>query len=286
MLRECTFDAGPLTLNYASNQGAGAPLLLLHGITQRWQTFLPMLPFLTQSWRTYALDFRGHGRSGRAGRGQYRGEDYSADVIAFLEHLVGEPAVLLGHSLGGMVSLYLASQRPELVRAVILGDCILRFQDLERTAYPSLFKQVARYLEQNISMEELATMLAETEVEAPQFGRARVSTLPGMDAAYLRAYAASLKQLDPEALQMTLDGRAAATWDGRKLVESVRCPTMLLQADPRYGALMSDDDVQCALAAIPGAVHVRLEAIGHSLHLFHAAPVVRAILNFLATLEN
>jgi pimeloyl-ACP methyl ester carboxylesterase len=285
MLREHNFDAGPVTLNYAIKEDSGPPLVLLHGITQRWQTFLPVLPFLTPSWQTYAVDFRGHGKSGRAGRGQYRGEDYSADVIAFLEQRVGKPAVLLGHSLGGMVSLYLAAQRPELVRAVILGDCILRFQDLERTLYPSLFQQVVCYLQRNVSVQELAAMLAATEVESPQFGRVRVGALPGMDAAYLRAWALSLKQLDPEALNMTLDGRAAATWDGSKLVESVRCPTMLLQADPKYGALMSDADVQCALATIPGAIHVRLEAIGHSLHLYQAAPVVRAVLNFLATLE-
>ncbi len=285
MFKEHTFDAEPVKLNYIESENSGPPLVLLHGITQRWQTFLPILPFLTQSWRTYALDFRGHGRSGRASVGQYRGEDYSADVISFLERQVRKPAVLLGHSLGGMVSIYLASQRPELVRAIIVGDCILRFQDLQRTAYPSLFKQVVCYLERNVTVEDLAAQLAKTEVEAPNFGRVRVGALPGMDAAYLRAYAASLKQLDPEALKMTLDGRAAATWDGRKLVERVRCPSLLLQADPRFGALMSDDDVQCALAAIPGAVHVRLEAIGHGLHLYNAPPVVRAVLNFLATLE-
>jgi pimeloyl-ACP methyl ester carboxylesterase len=185
-----------------------------------------------------------------------------------------------------MVALYVASQCPELVRAVILGDCILRFQDLQHTLYPSLFKQVVCYLEQNVGVDELAALLAQTEVESAQFGRVRVGALPGMDTAYLRAYAVSLKQFDPEAMNMTLDGRAAATWDGRKLVQSVRCPTMLLQADPRYGALMSDDDAQCALAAIPGAVHVRLEGIGHALHLYQAAPVVRAVLNFLSTLES
>jgi pimeloyl-ACP methyl ester carboxylesterase len=106
-----------------------------------------------------------------------------------------------------------------------------------------------------------------------------------MDAAYLRAWAVSLRRLDPDTLRMTLDGRAAATWDGRKFVQKVRCPTMLLQADPKYGALMSDDDVGCALAAIPGAMHVKIEGIGHALHIYQAAPVVRAVLSFLATLE-
>ncbi len=284
-MQEKSFNAGPLTLNYAEGPAAGPPLVLLHGITQRWQSFLPIIPFLTESWRVYAVDFRGHGKSGRAQPGEYRGEDYSADIIAFLEKCVGEPAILVGHSLGGMVTLYLASHRQELVRAAVLGDSILRFQDLRATLYPSLFNQVVTYLGCGWSAQELANRIGNTEIESPQFGRLRMGALPGTDDAYLRAWAVSLQQLDPETLRMTLNGRAAKTWDGREFVKSVRCPTMLLQADPRYGALMSDEDVQCVRAAIPGAVHVRLEGIGHALHMYQAAPVVRAILNFLATLE-
>jgi pimeloyl-ACP methyl ester carboxylesterase len=284
-MQEKSFDAGPLRLNYAEGPNAGPPLVLLHGITQRWQTFLPLIPYLTESCHVYAVDFRGHGRSGRARPGQYRGEDYSADIIVFLEKIVREPAILVGHSLGGMVTLYLAAHRQDLVRAAVLGDSILRFQDLDNTLYPNLFNQVVTYLGRGWNAEELAAKIAAMELESPLFGRVKMGALPGSDDAYLRAWAVSLNRLDPETLRMTLDGRAATTWDGREFVKSVRCPTLLLQADPQFGALMSDDDVRCALSAIPGAMHVRLEGIGHALHMYQAAPVVRAVLNFLATLE-
>lgn len=52
----------------------------------------------------YALDFRGHGNSGRT-PGQYLLRDYVVDVKAFLEHQLMEPAIVFGASLGGWVAV-------------------------------------------------------------------------------------------------------------------------------------------------------------------------------------
>ena len=67
MLTERTFDAGDVSLNYAEGPPAGPPLVLLHGSSLRWQHFLPVIPLLGWRWHLYALDLRGHGRSGRGG---------------------------------------------------------------------------------------------------------------------------------------------------------------------------------------------------------------------------
>ena len=66
------------------------------------------------------MDFRGHGESDRA-PGTYRLEDYVADALSVLERL-GQPAQLVGHSLGGAVAWTVAQRRPELVRAAFLED--------------------------------------------------------------------------------------------------------------------------------------------------------------------
>ena len=96
MLIEQTFSTGPATLNYAATREPGPPLLLLHGVTTRWQAWLPLMPLLSQQWQVWAPDFRGHGRSSRVAGG-YRGEDFAADIIIFLEHRVQQPAVIIGH---------------------------------------------------------------------------------------------------------------------------------------------------------------------------------------------
>jgi pimeloyl-ACP methyl ester carboxylesterase len=60
---------------------------------------------------------------------------------------------------------------------------------------------------------------------------------------------------------------------------------LLLQADPEMGGLMSDDEVQRAKKLLSQAGHVRLPGLGHSLHMSEAAPVLRALTNFLVSLE-
>src|SRR5512141_2419204 len=97
-ITEKLFDTGEVTINYAEGPQAGPPAILLHGIQGRWQGVGRLIPVLDQHWHVYALDSRGHGRSGHVA-GRYGLLDYARDVGAFATHL-SEPAVLIGHSLG------------------------------------------------------------------------------------------------------------------------------------------------------------------------------------------
>jgi pimeloyl-ACP methyl ester carboxylesterase len=99
MLFEKEYRVGEATLNYAEGPEAGPPMVLTHGLTDRWQYYLPILPFLAMRWHVYALDFRGHGRSSRTP--PYRYIDHIEDTIAFIEGCVREPVVVFGSSMGG-----------------------------------------------------------------------------------------------------------------------------------------------------------------------------------------
>ena len=56
MIIEKRYKVGEATLNYAEGVKAGPPLVLTHGLTDRWQYYLPIIPFLTMRWHVYALD--------------------------------------------------------------------------------------------------------------------------------------------------------------------------------------------------------------------------------------
>ena len=73
-------------------------------------------------WHVYAPDLRGHGASSWT-PGRYRLWDYAADMVSLLERVIGEPAVIVGHSLGGEVAIIVASERPDLVRASHRDRC-------------------------------------------------------------------------------------------------------------------------------------------------------------------
>lgn len=283
MLKEQKFQ-GPVELNYVEGPKAGPPLLLLHGITQRWQEFIQIIPALAVNHHLYALDFRGHGRSARSPHG-YRGEDYSADVVAFINQVIGEPPLVFGHSLGGMVSLYISATQPSCIRAQALGDSIIFGTDFTGTVLPSMFGQTRDMVKAHMSYEELRRALPDMKLESPVFGGVPMKMFPGCDDAYLSAWARCLSQMDPEVLDMALDGTAFVGWHPAELIRKITCPTLLIQADPKMGGLMSDRDVQEIKAACPDTQVARMAGIGHSLHMYDAPAVVRALTNFLCTLE-
>jgi esterase len=99
--------------------GTGPALLALHGHFGSGLLWAPLADALPD-WHIVAPDQRGHGRTGPAG--DYSREAYVADAAQLIETLGLAPAVVLGHSLGGVNAYQLAAWRPELVRAVIVED--------------------------------------------------------------------------------------------------------------------------------------------------------------------
>src|SRR5918994_40377 len=72
-----------VTLPYvAQGDPAGVPVVLLHGGTDSWRSFQPVLPYLPSSIRAFALTQRGHGDARRPGSG-YHPREFAADVAAF-----------------------------------------------------------------------------------------------------------------------------------------------------------------------------------------------------------
>ena len=283
MLIERTFTAGPVDINYVCSSDSGRPLVLLHGITNRWEAFLNMLPVLTQRWRVFALDLRGHGKSGHV-KGGYRGEQFSEDVIQFLEKKVGEPAVLYGHSLGGFVTTHIASTRPELVRAIGLADSPFFVDAVTSSVYPEMFRQLHELQLQKLEHMEFVRAISNMKVTHPAYGTVLMKNLPFNDEVFLSWWARSLELMDPEALEFANDGRLGESWQP-EYFRKICCPTLIIQADPKWGGLVTERDMTECKKSVPNTVHVMLENVGHSLHIHQPGPVLRALSNFLGSLS-
>lgn len=99
--------------------GRGRPVILLHGWLGSWGLWQETMAYLGQYYRTYALDFWGFGESGRK-RETYTVQDYVSMVNQFMEQLGIIRAPLVGHSMGGTVSLSVAIQYPDRARKVVV----------------------------------------------------------------------------------------------------------------------------------------------------------------------
>lgn len=101
-------------------RGAGPPLVLVHGVTLGVEVWAPELRRLVPGHRVLAVGQRGHGSS-VAGAEGYSLERLADDLCEVLAQLDVSDAVLVGHSMGGMVALLLAVRRPEELRRHVGG---------------------------------------------------------------------------------------------------------------------------------------------------------------------
>lgn len=281
--KEKVYEAGEVRINYAEGRAGGPPIVFLHGIGRNWRDCLPLTPALS-GWHVLALDLRGHGKSSRTPDG-YRISDYASDVTAFLTSVPASPPVIFGHSLGGVIAMLVAAKHPDWVRAIIMGDSVLARDTLAHSMYQELLNGLYHVAQQGGSLHAMAERLAKLEIPIPGLpGKFAIGELPGNNQASLLKWAECLQQLDPEAMQATVDGRTFQGFDPWTLLAQINCPMLVLQATPDLGGLMSDKEVAKILQLRPRAQVARLRLLGHALHLQRAQPVIEALSSFLAGL--
>jgi pimeloyl-ACP methyl ester carboxylesterase len=104
--------------------GRGRPVILLHGWLESWGLWQETMDFLGKSHRTYAIDFWGFGESDKK-RESFTVPDFVDLVNQFMEQLGIPRAPLVGHSMGGTVSLSMAINHPDRVsKVVVIGSPI------------------------------------------------------------------------------------------------------------------------------------------------------------------
>lgn len=104
--------------------GRGRPVILLHGWLESWGLWQETMDFLGDSYRTYAIDFWGFGESDKR-RETFTVPDFVSLVNEFMDKLGIKNAPLVGHSMGGTVSLSVAINHPEKVsKVVVIGSPI------------------------------------------------------------------------------------------------------------------------------------------------------------------
>jgi pimeloyl-ACP methyl ester carboxylesterase len=120
-----SFNNGDVEIAYL-DQGEGEPIVLVHGFAStknvNW-VYPAWVSELTKAGRrVIALDNRGHGESAKLyDPAAYRIPIMAGDVAALMDHLKIERADIMGYSLGGRMTAWLARYQPQRLRSAILG---------------------------------------------------------------------------------------------------------------------------------------------------------------------
>ena len=243
----------------------GIPVVLLHGVSGSVRTYDWLPAEITAGRWIIRVDLRGHGASGHA-PGRYLIEHYGEDVAAILRDVVGRPAVLVGHSLGGVVSWWVAQRYPELVRAAFLEDPPLYMGEPDEhkgngiaAIFPLLRDRAIAWRRAGVEADRAAALLA-AEAYIPD-GSIRVRDVIFDDALFAEADAHL--RMDPDVLTVAANGSTLAATNTSAPIE---VPVLILAADESLGAAFSSAHQARLGRSHPRVEVVRVSGAGHRIH--------------------
>jgi pimeloyl-ACP methyl ester carboxylesterase len=266
------------TIAYDHHGDDGAvPVVLLHGLSSNRTAYDPFIDALSsfpvgaRKSQIFNIDMRGHGDSSSATVESYQASDYASDIAAFIESAGCGPAVVIGHSLGGLVAAELAASRPDLVRALVLEDPpLFEGDEMRRNASP-----VAAFFPKFVAAVVSLQARNAPPIDYEPYVR---DTTPPSD---LAQRCERLTKWDPMTMQAAHDG---ITWRGYDPKRSIACPLTILRADPTQGAVFTDDDAAAFSTSNGHAQIVLMTGATHSVRVTTPTAYLKAVEGFLATL--
>jgi len=225
---------------------AGAPVVMLHGITDSLHSFDPVLAHLPRHIRVFALTQRGHGDADRPASG-YRTRDFAADVAAFMDAVDIESAVVVGHSMGATNAERFAIDYPKRVSGLVLVGSFASYR-----SNPGLVE----YFNSTVSQlkDPINVAIAREFQESTLARRIPPASLDLFVSESLKAPARVWR----DAFQGLFEDDFAGEL-GR-----IAVPTLLVWGE--RDALVPRQDQAALLSAIPGATLTAYESTGHAVH--------------------
>ncbi len=254
---------------YYKESGRGDAVLLVHGFPLNHTIWLPQARALASRYRVILPDLRGHGRS-EVPPGPYPMDLYADDLAALLDHLQVERVILGGLSMGGYIAFAFYRKYMHRLRALILADT-----------------RAGADAPEGRERREAMARLAEKE------GAAAIAAqmLPNLLGPYARerrpALVARVQNMmartNPTGIAGALRGMAQRP-DATPLLPTIAVPTLILVGES--DALTPPAEAERMAAAIPGARLTVIPQAGHLSPLENARAVNRAVLGFLADLNQ
>jgi pimeloyl-ACP methyl ester carboxylesterase len=253
-----------VTLEYAE-QGPrdGRALILLHGVTDSWRSFEPLLPHLPRDVRAIAVSQRGHGGSTRPAG--YRYADFSADVAALMDALGVARAVIVGHSMGSLVAQRFAIDHPGRVDGLVLLGALPTITG--HPAVQALWNDALATLDDPVPTA-LARAFQESTIATP------------IAPAALDLFVAESLRVPARVWRETF--REFLTTDFSAELPRIASPTLMIAGGRDTVSRRHERDVLAA--AIRGARVIDYPELGHALHWEAPARVGADVSDFLARL--
>ncbi|MET7782470.1 alpha/beta hydrolase [Streptomyces mirabilis] len=255
-----------LTLPYAeAGYPGGTPVAFVHGLGDSWWAFEPLLRRLPAALRGYAPTQRGHGDADRPSEG-YTPEDYAADLVAFLDAVDIDRAVLVASSSGGVPARMIAGSHPDRISGLVL------------IGVPGTLEDKPAVIGMREAVEGLSDPVPREFVEEFVCGAVDRPVARGLVETMIEENLKVPAYVWQETLRGLLDTDLRATLAG------ILVPTLVIWGD--QDGLLPRSDQQTILDAIHGSRLIAYEGVGHDVHWEQPDRVVADLAAFVAHLEH
>jgi pimeloyl-ACP methyl ester carboxylesterase len=252
---------GDIPIHLTVYEGTGPALLLLHGISGTGAAWWPIIDDLAESFTPVTIDLRGHGNSGKPEAG-YLYDDYIGDLNRVLDHLGIDHPLIMGHSLGGLITLWWAARHPGRAAGLVIEDSPLRSGEHFRSAFDGWIHLNA------LPTQQVAAHYA---VEHPKWKPETVQRRAEMMTSTARNVFAELRA----------DSLANHGVDRIAEIEGVSSPVLLIHGDIESGGMVHPDDKDAFQRRLANASTHRIQGGSHGLHTDHARAFLAAAMPFL-----
>jgi len=231
------YVAQGLRLHYTDWGNAQAPpLILVHGGRDHGRSWDHLARALQPHFHVLAPDLRGHGDSDWTRGGSYALTEYVYDLSCLVRSIAAPRVTLVGHSMGGMVTLIYASTFPDQVAALVVLDGVTV---LPNETTPPAHERITKWLGQLDQLEAREPRRYRTIEEAANQMRAHNTRLSGKLARHLATYGVRRNADDTYSWKFDPYQRARAPHrlspeDHVSLWAHITCPTLLLNAEESF----------------------------------------------------
>jgi N-formylmaleamate deformylase len=266
-------DACGTKLHYYRSGGEKPSLVLVHGMTDDGLCWTPVAEILSKSYDTVMVDIRSHGKSEAPDDG-YNYETMAKELSCLISKLGLIHPVIVGHSMGAMISLILAGLFPELPVAILLEDPPPLWIPPR-----SLSEEEEHLASMKVWIMDLKTKTyTELLAEAHQFN-------PDWSEKELEPWAKSKQRFNLKILSL-INSEPNIQSGIPKIIKQITCPVLLITADTDRGAILTEADVIELQKLLPDLIVTNITGAGHNIRRNQFTSYMNVVKNFLSRHTN
>jgi len=254
---------------YRTGHGDKHPLVLVHGFSDNGLCWTPTARVLESEYDVIMPDMHAHGLSDRMRPGEK--VDMTADLVGVIRTLGLRRPVIVGHSMGAMITYQTWVRFPELASALVLEDppwWLSRPVQAPPSSEPAE-NPMAKWAK-NLSNQTLDELLAQYRKEHP-----------GWPEELIRPMCESKKQLDPAIVDMLVERLDSPEANWLTTIQDITLPMLIFAANPELGGIVTPEVVAKVRELNPKVTIASIPDVGHLIRFDNYTAFMNGLREFL-----